>query len=160
MRLSNNFSLNELTKSQTAVRFGISNRPNDEELENLKFLVTNLLQPLREALKRPIRVTSAFRSPELSLKIGSSATSQHCKGQAADFEVTGYDNFELANYIVDHFGFDQLILEYYNAPKTNSGWIHCSIKKEGNRREMLTAARNPETGATDYFNGLVLTPYE
>mgnify|MGYP000657453985 CR=1 FL=1 len=102
MQLSENFSLNELTKSQTATRKGINNTPNDNEKENLKALSINILQKIRNHYERPVRVTSGYRSTELCVAIGSSAKSQHAKGQAADFEIFGVANAELAKYIIEN----------------------------------------------------------
>jgi uncharacterized protein YcbK (DUF882 family) len=95
MQLSENFSLNELTKSQTATRKGIDNKPTSEQVENLKALSINILQKIRNHYERPVRVTSGYRSPELCVSIGSSVKSQHAKGEAADFEITGIDNFDI-----------------------------------------------------------------
>ena len=86
MMLSPNFSLKEMTQSQTALRLGLDNEPNEEQKENLKQLCLNVLQPLREYYQNPIKISSGFRSAKLSEAIGSSANSQHCKGEAADFE--------------------------------------------------------------------------
>lgn len=160
MKLSQNFTLNELTKSQTAVRRGIDNTPNEEHLENLQNLVTYLLQPIRTALG-PIRITSGYRSPELNKAIKGSKKSQHTKGEAADFEITGYDNLDLAQYIIKQMDFDQVILEFYDPKKKgNTGWIHCSYVMVWNRFNILTATRNPDTGKTNYFKGINLNPYE
>ena len=79
MMLSSNFSLKEMTQSQTALRLGLDNEPNEEQIENLKQLCLNVLQPLRDYYETPIKVTSAFRSAKLSEAIGSSSKSQHCK---------------------------------------------------------------------------------
>ena len=94
MKLSENFSLNELTKSQTATRKGIDNKPTTEQVENLKALSIHILQKIRDHYERPVRVTSGYRSPELCEAIGSSAKSQHAKGEAEDFDITGVDNFD------------------------------------------------------------------
>ena len=92
MQLSQNFTLAELTKSQTAERKGIKNVPNSEAIENLKMLAENILQPIRNEFGSFI-VSSGYRCPELSIAIGSSKTSQHCTGSAADFEVANVDNY-------------------------------------------------------------------
>ena len=110
MQLSDNFSLNEFTKSDTAVRKGIDNTPNDVHLENMKALCENVLQKVRSHFGKSVRITSGYRSPELCEAIGSSSRSQHAKGQAADFEITGIDNKDLAIWIRDNVDFDQLIL--------------------------------------------------
>lgn len=156
MRLSKNFTLNELIKSQTATRQGIDNYPNAEQLENLKVLTKGFLQPLRDVIGYPIRVTSCLRVLELDQFLNGirEKLSQHTKGEAVDFEITGFDNFELAQIIEEKMDFDQMILEYYEMDVVNSGWIHCSYKKTGNRGEVLTARRNPKTKKTWYSYGL------
>ena len=126
MQITANFSLDEMTKSQTALRKGINNMPDPIHLHNLHGLCHNILQPVREHFGRPVTVSSGFRSVELCLAIGSSSASQHAKGQAADFEVIGIDNKEVAEWIRDNLDFDQLILEFYNEGEQQSGWIHCS----------------------------------
>ena len=139
MKLSNNFTLQELTKSQTATRKGIDNEPGTTEIENLIHLAKTILQPVREHFGKPVMISSGYRSPALCEAIGSSAKSQHAKGEAADFEIGGVDNLELATWIADNCEFDQLILEFYDGVDPNSGWIHCSSKKENSRRQTLKA---------------------
>jgi len=148
MKLSDNFSLLELTKSQTAERKGIDNTPSPEHQENLKLLCTHILQPIRDHFERVVSVSSGYRSEALCTAIGSKTTSQHAKGQAADFEIYGLSNQELANYIKENLDYDQLILEYWKESDPNSGWIHCSYNSEGNRKEYLRAYKNE--GKTKY----------
>ena len=95
MKLSENFSLKELTSSQTAERKGISNNPSEDHMNNLKELCVNVLQKVRDHYGKVVSVSSGYRSPELCVSIGSSVNSQHAKGQAADFEVYGLSNAEL-----------------------------------------------------------------
>jgi hypothetical protein len=147
MNLSRNFSLQELIKSDTAIRKGIDNNPNADQIEKLKALCENILQPVRDHFGR-VKVTSAFRSVDLCLAIGSSANSQHAKAEAADFEVMGTDNAELADWIKDNLPYDQLILEYYTPGEPNSGWIHCSYIPEDRRAQFLHAYR--QEGKTKY----------
>ena len=150
MKLSNNFSLKEMTASQTADRHGISNNPSEDHMDNLKKLCENVLQPIRDHYGKVVSVSSGYRSPELCVKIGSSMKSQHAKGQAADFEIFGVPNAELAKYITERIDFDQLILEFHNPEEPNSGWIHCAYKNpEDNRKQVLRAYRNSE-GRTIY----------
>ena len=99
MKLSDNFSLKEMIKSQTALRKDIDNEPGEEEIENLKLLCENVLQPVREYYGKAVRVNSGYRSPELNSAIGGSKTSDHCKGMAADIEINGVANAELAEWI-------------------------------------------------------------
>jgi hypothetical protein len=136
MELSPNFTLAELTKSQTAERKGIDNYPESSHIENLKLLAENILQPIRDKFG-PFIVSSGYRSPELCVAVGSTIKSQHAKGQAADFEVPGIDNLELAEWVQDNLDFDQLILECYMPGNPNSGWVHCSIADKP-RGEVLT----------------------
>ena len=137
MKLSGHFSLSELTKSQTAVRKGIDNKPTLEHIENLTELCTHILEPTRRNFGKPMVITSGYRSEELCEAIGSSKNSQHAKGEAADFEMFGIDNKELAKYIKNNLVFDQLILEFYNPDDPSSGWVHCSYNKEENRKQSL-----------------------
>ena len=134
MYLSTNFSLEEMCKSSTALRKNINNSPNDLQVQSMTALCENILQPIRDEFG-PFIVSSGFRSVALCEAIGSKATSQHAKGQAADFEVPGVDNYELALWIDTNLSYDQLILEYYSGG--NSGWIHCSYVPNG-RKQKLT----------------------
>jgi len=147
MNLSRNFSLSELTKSDTAIRKGINNNPNAEQVEKLKALCENILQPVRDHFGR-VKITSGYRSPELCIAIGSSVNSQHAKAEAADFECPGVDNAELADWIHRELPYDQLILEFYTPGEPNSGWIHCSWIPEKPRASYLHAFR--EDGRTKY----------
>ena len=147
MKLSLNFSLKELTASQTADRKGIDNTPTEEHIENLKLLCKNILQPTRDEWGI-ISVSSGYRSPELCLAIGSSERSQHARGQAADFECHRVDNKMLFEWITNELDYDQAILEFYNGTP-DSGWIHVSYNKDGNRKQKLRAFRN-DAGKTQY----------
>ena len=137
MKLSGHFSLAELTKSQTATRKGIDNKPTLEHIENLTELCVQILEPTRRNFGKPMVITSGYRSEKLCEAIGSKSTSQHAKGEAADFEMFGVDNKELAKYIKNNLVFDQLILEFYNPDDPSSGWVHCSYSKEENRKQSL-----------------------
>ena len=121
--------------SQTAERKGINNNPNDDQITGLQKLCENILQPVRDHYATPVTVSSGFRSEELCVAIGSSINSQHAKGQAADFEIFGTPNAELAKWIVENLDFDQLILEYHKPEEPNSGWIHCSYKSPTDNRK-------------------------
>ncbi len=141
MNLSKSFTLNELTKSQEAVRLGIDNTPNEEHITNLKILCENILQPIRDFYGMPVSVSSGYRSPELCEKIGSSRTSQHARGEAADFEVFGVTNKDLSDFIVANLDYDQCILEFWNITEPNSGWVHCSFSSKYNRKQYLKAEK-------------------
>ena len=147
MNLSRNFTLSEVIKSDTAIRRGIDNNPNADQIEKLKTLCEKILQPVRDHFGR-VKVTSCFRSPELCVAIGSSLSSQHSKAEAADFEVIGVDNCELADWIRRELDWDQLILEFYTPGEPNSGWIHCSFTEGTPRKQFLHAFR--EDGKTKY----------
>jgi len=148
MKLSANFTLKELTKSDTAIRKGISNEPNTDEIEKLKLLCETILQPVRDKFG-PVTVTSGYRSPELCQAIGSSVNSQHTKAEAVDFEVEGVDNADVAYWIKDNIpNWDQMILEFYILGQPNSGWIHCSITSKLERKQFLSAYK--EDGKTKY----------
>ena len=147
MKLSNNFSLAEMLKSETALRLDIDNVPNDEEIDNMIALCENVLQPVRDELGR-VNVNSGFRCLELNRALKSKDTSQHTKGEAADIEIYGLSNYDLAEWIQDNLEFDQLILEFWYdeddeeknpTGDPNMGWVHVSYKANGdNRNQVLT----------------------
>ena len=149
MQLSQNFSLEELTKSQTAPRKGIDNTPSPTHQATLQSLCPHVLQPIRDHFSRVVTISSGYRSPELCTAIGSKITSQHAKGEAADFEIFGVSNKELADYIHYNVNYDQLILEYWNESDPNSGWVHCSYSEGNNRRQYLKAYKD-ENNKTKY----------
>ena len=148
MKLSKNFSLKELTASQTAERKGINNNPNDDQITSLQKLCENILQPVRDHYATPVTVSSGFRSEDLCEAIGSSKNSQHAKGQAADFEIFGTPNAELAKWIAENLDFDQMIWEF--GDDKNPNWVHVSyVSPEDNRNRCLKAYR--ENGKTKYM---------
>ena len=139
LQLSDNFSLKELCKSDTASRLNIDNIPTDEvTVENLKDVSINILQPIRDHFGIPFTPNSGYRSPDLNKAIGSSNKSQHCKGEAVDIEIPTIDNSELALWVHNNLVYDQLILEFYTQGEPNSGWVHVSFKKDANRMQPLT----------------------
>jgi hypothetical protein len=141
MKLSNNFTLEELTKSQEALRLGIPNEPSADHIFNLQLLCQYILQPVRDNFNLPMTVSSGYRSAELCEKIGSSSKSQHTKGEAADFEVFGLPNKDVSDWIVNNLDYDQCILEFWTPDEPNSGWIHCSYSAAKNRRQYLKASK-------------------
>lgn len=152
MKLSENFALKEFEKSQTATRKGINNKADESIIAQLTLLCDNVLQPIRDQFGS-VTINSGYRSPDLNTAIGGTARSQHCKGEAADIEVMGLDNRDLANWIVDNLKFDQVILEGYDGSDANAGWIHVSWKNEtDNRNKPLTA--DFSTGRAVYSNGI------
>jgi len=151
-QLSKNFSLAEFTKSETATRKGLDNTPTPEVIQNLQKLVDNIIQPIRETIGKPIKINSGYRAPEVNASVGGSKTSDHCKGQAADIEINGMANGDLAQYIVDNYKFTQVILEFYTAGIPDSGWVHVSYDPNNLKCEALTAVK--QDGKTVYLKGL------
>jgi len=146
MRLSKNFVLSEITRSNTAKRLNISNAPDKEHLRNMQRLITNLIQPIRDSLG-PIRITSGYRSPQLNRAIGGSRKSQHCKGEALDLQFWKDGqmcNQEIYDWVLkQEIEFDQMINEFDYA------WIHISLKEKDNRK-MVLEAYHDDDGDTKY----------
>jgi zinc D-Ala-D-Ala carboxypeptidase len=151
MKLSPHFSLSEFTKSQQAVRRNIDNTPSLTVIDNLQLLVDNVLQPVRLNYGRPVSISSGYRSPHLNVAVGGSPTSDHCLGMAADIEILGVDNRELANYIRYNLKYTQLILEFYTDGVPDSGWVHVSYDKDNLKCEVLRATK--VNGKTKYTRG-------
>lgn len=142
MKLSNHFTIDELTVSQEAARNGISNAPNEDVIENLRKLCAKVLEPLRVALGSPVVVTSGYRSPEINKMIGGNPTSQHMTGQAADIIVPGLTSHELFHKINElELPFDQLIEEF-------GRWVHVSYSDNPRGQKLLARFEN---GKTMYF---------
>ncbi|MER2511499.1 MAG: D-Ala-D-Ala carboxypeptidase family metallohydrolase [Nitrosomonas ureae] len=137
-KLTPHFTLNELIRSSRASELGIDNTPPEHVLSNLILLCTSILEPVRAHFDRPVRVNSGYRCLALNSAINGSQTSQHMTGQAVDFEIDGLANYDLALWISTNLTFDQLILENYVSGKPNSGWVHCSLKTDQNRMQLLT----------------------
>ncbi len=156
MQLSEHFNLKEFTKSETAIRKRIDNTPNAEHAQNLKNVCEKILEPVRRHFGKPVRINSGYRGPALNAAVGGSSKSQHCNGEAIDFEIDGLPNPELAKWVSENCEFDQIILEFYD-PKEgpNSGWVHASYTSKGpNRKQKLTAVT--EKGKTVYKPGFVV----
>jgi zinc D-Ala-D-Ala carboxypeptidase len=148
MHLSRFFTLAELTRSDTAAREGIPNQPGEAQIGSLRTLCTTVLDPLREAVARPMRVSSGFRGPALNARIGGSATSQHSQGQAADVQVPGLDMLELFKTVIRlKLPFDQLI---YEAQSATVKWVHLSHRSGANRGEIRVAQFNAAGRPTGY----------
>jgi len=152
MNLSTNFSLKELTKSDTATRLGLDNTPDEATIENLKLLCQEVLQPIRDHFGKSVTVNSGYRSPESNAAVGGSKTSDHCLGRAADIEIEGISNPDLAHWIMDNLDYTQLILEFYTQGQPNSGWVHVSYDPNNIKMQELTAVK--VAGKTQYLNGL------
>jgi hypothetical protein len=153
MNLSANFSLHEMCKSETALRMGYDNTPDDEATENLRLLCEKVLQPVRDHYGKGVKVNSAYRSPESNAAVGGSKTSDHCKGMAADIEIPGVANADLAQWIMDNLDYTQLILEFYTPGIPDSGWVHVSFDPNNLKKQELTATK--VAGKTQYLPGLV-----
>ena len=153
MNLSANFSLHELTKSETALRMGFDNTPGEAETENLRLLCEKVLQPVRDHYGKGVKVNSGFRSPESNSAVGGSKTSDHCLGRAADIEIPGVANADLAQWIMDNLDYTQLILEFYTPGIPDSGWVHVSYDPDNLKKQELTATK--VAGKTTYLPGLV-----
>jgi len=152
MNLTANFSLHEMTKSETALRKDMPNNPTETDIANLKLLAEKVLQPLRDHYKVGIKVNSGYRSPDVNAAVGGSRTSDHCKGQAADIEIAGVPNAVLAQYIKDNLQYTQLILEFYTLGVPDSGWVHVSYDPSNLKCQALTAVK--KEGKTVYLPGL------
>jgi len=151
MKLSKNLSLAEVTKSTTAKRLGIDNTPDEWGIENLRQVAINVFQPLRDAFKCPIYVSSGYRSAELNTAIGGSRRSQHMEGRALDLDADvfgGCTNSQIFNWIKENVEFDQLIWEF--GDDDNPDWVHVSYVYDGlNRKRCLKACRD-DNGKTYY----------
>lgn len=154
--ISPHFKLKEFIASDTATRKRIDNTPLPEHVENLKKVAEKILEPVRNHYGKPVRINSSYRSPALNAAVGGSLKSQHCNGEAVDFEIDGLANPDLAKWVSENCEFDQVILEFYDpAEGPNSGWVHASYTTTGtNRKQILTAVQ--ENGKTVYKPGFVL----
>lgn len=143
MTLSEHFTLTEMTVSQEAARSGLKNVPDALQIESLRNLCKNVLEPLRERVKRPVVVSSGFRSATVNRRIGGSARSQHCRGEAADFTIPGMSVGDVVALIrAMNLPFDQLIDEF-------GAWVHVSHSRTGKQRGQVMTARRVG-GKTEY----------
>ena len=143
MKLSEHLSLNEVTNSTTAKRLGVDNTPTPEHIENLKLLAINIFEPIRKHFKKPIRVSSGYRSRALNnVTPGASMTSQHSTGEALDLDQDGMNtkitNKMIFDFIKDNLNFDQLIWEF--GTDTNPDWVHVSYESTGRQRKQILKA--------------------
>ena len=153
MNLSKNFTLSELVRSDAALRLSLDNTPSRGVINNLHELVTKVLQPVRDHYDKPIRINSGYRSGVINAVIGGSKTSDHVQGFAADIEIAGVTNYDLANWIKDNLKFTQVILEFYTMGVPDSGWVHVSYDPKNLKNQCLTAIK--KEGKTIYLTGLV-----
>lgn len=149
MQLSENLSLAEVMRSETAKRKGVSNMPTPEHIENFKKLAENIFQPIRKHFAKPIHISSGYRSAALNKAIGGAASSQHCTGEAIDIDMDGtaITNAQVFNYIKDNLNFDQLIWEFGTA--SNPDWVHVSYESTGKQRKQILKAVK-SNGKTSY----------
>jgi len=148
-RISKHITYKEATRSVTALRLGIENKPSEYELQNMELIAEKVFEPLREAVNGPIKINSFYRSEELNKSIGGSSRSQHCQGRAIDIDdFYGYvSNAYMYYYIKDNLDFDQLIWEF--GTDTNPDWVHVSyVDSDSNRKRCLLAYK--EDGKTKY----------
>jgi len=153
MKLTKNFSLHEMTKSDTALRLGLENQPNEQQLVALQTLAEKVLQPTRDYYNMGVKVNSALRTLPVNRAIGSGDSSHHVRGMAADIEIPGIPNAELAKWMVENVDFTQIILEFYTPGVPDSGWVHVSYVPEDLKKQVLTATK--QNGKTVYLPGLV-----
>ena len=147
--ISKHISYKEATRSNTALRRGIENIPDVEELENMKLIAEEVFEPLRKWVGGPIKINSFYRSPELNVAIGGSKKSQHCHGQAMDIDDTyGHrSNASMFKHIRYNLDYDQIIWEF--GDDKNPAWVHVSYVSEvKNRRRCLRAVK--KDGKTHY----------
>jgi len=146
MKLSKNLSLAEVTKSTTAKRLGIDNTPDEWATENLRQIAVNVFQPVRDAFKCPIYVSSGYRGPELNRAIGGSQRSQHMEGRALDLDADVFGsctNAQIFNWIRENLEFDQMVWEFGDSD--NPDWVHVSFVYDGvNRKRCLKACRDDD----------------
>lgn len=137
--ISKNISYEEATKSQTAVRNGIENIPNEIQLHNMKLVAEACFEPLRTWYGKPLRISSFFRCEELNKKIGGSKTSQHMQGKAIDIDGGSKNENEMIfNWAKANLKFDQLIKEGVHE-SGGCDWVHISFDLGHNRNEILYA---------------------
>jgi len=137
-RISKHISYKEAVGSNYAKQKGIKNKPNEEQVENMKLLAEKVFEPLREWVDAPIKVNSMFRSLELNTALKGSKTSSHMNGEAMDItSMGGKSNLEMFHWIKDNLCFDQLIWEFGKEPK----WLHVSYNKDNNRQQVLVTKK-------------------
>ena len=147
--ISKHISYKEGVYSITAIRRGIDNTPDDDQLSNMELVAEEVFEPLRNYVGGPIKINSFFRCPELNTAIGGSHKSQHCKGQAIDIDDNygRVNNAEMYHFIKEHLDFDQLIWEF--GDDDNPYWVHISyVSPEDNRNRCLKAYK--DKGKTKY----------
>lgn len=142
--VSRSFFLDQFTYSPTAKRFNMSNEPNAEAKANLRNIIKKIAQPIVDHFKKPLKINSGYRSPQVNVAVGGASKSQHVTGEAIDIEIEGLSNKVLADWIDKNLEYDQLILEFYNPMEgVNSGWVHVSLRRTAkNRKSKLVAYKD------------------
>lgn len=136
MHLSDHFTLEELSHSDTARAEGIPNQPTGAEVEALRALCQNVLEPLRQALGRSVKVNSGYRGPVLNRRLRGATSSQHLAGEAADIQCPGVPVAEVFKLAIRlGLPFDQIIYEASRSAR----WVHVSHRAGGNRGDIRTA---------------------
>jgi len=139
--LTRSFTLQELCKSQTATNRGWDNTAKGENIDNLRALCENVLQPLRDHFNLPVTVISGYRGANVNRAVGGRFNSQHLVGEAADIEIDGVSNADVWRAIVAELPFDQVIAEYLEKDDPNAGWIHVSHSRVNNRKEAMSCVK-------------------
>lgn len=142
MNLSKHFTREEFEESQTAERNGIDNTMPHMALQNAIDLCEHILEPVRLHFRKPVKITSGYRSPKLNKLAKGSKTSQHMTGEAADIKIRGVSNWDLLRFIHDKLPFDQLICEYMVRGNPDRGWVHVSYRHGNGRKDTRTIDRN------------------
>jgi hypothetical protein len=150
MQLSKHLELAEVIRSDSAKRHGISNMPTEQHIKNFKLLAEKIFEPIREHFKRPILISSGYRSQALNSAIGGSLSSQHCQGEAIDIDMDGTEitNKQVFDFIKDHLEFDQLLAEF--PIKEDLSWVHVSYESSGKQRKQILVAKKVN-GKTVYI---------
>ena len=144
--ISKHITFDEATRSETATKLSIENIPNDEQIDNMKYVAENVFEKVRNHFGVPISVNSFFRSRALNKAVGGAHTSQHLTGQAIDisaFKSTGITNKQIFDFIKDNCEHDQVLWEY--GTEYEPEWVHVSLKKYGNRNQKLRVTRHGTT---------------
>ena len=147
--ISKHITYKEATRSVTALRLGIENKPSEYDLQNMELIAEKVFEPLRKAVNGPIKINSFYRCEKLNKAIGGSSRSQHCQGRAIDIDdVYGYvSNSYMYYYIKDNLDFDQLVWEF--GTDAEPDWVHVSyVDEDSNRKRCLKAYK--ENGKTKY----------
>lgn len=153
--ISRTVTLKEATRSNTAVRFGIDNTPNETQIAMITDTAVHIVDSVRKQFgDSTVDVSSFFRSEKLNKKIGGSKSSQHCKGEAVDLDSKDNElNLAIFNFVKDNLTFDQLILEYPDEKGTPQ-WVHVSYRTKGNRGQILVKLKDKYIPFGEFVKGM------